>query len=702
MNDQFRLPFQPLVIWLMLALALLFVFSCKKEEPSNSDHPEQAVLDSIAHWAANGRNVNASIEHRQEQLRKAWEAAQRIQDDSARLKSYSRIQWSYLSSGDSLGFRKTNHGTRRLAQQMNDTLRVGFTYWDLGIFLSRKGVKDSAFYHLSQARKLFEALGDQGRVGRLIYSIANIQSGIKDYTGGEINAIKAIELLKPLEENFYLYRCYNLLGILAKDLKEYEKSLEYYDIADTYLEKAGAKKQSKATLDNNIGVTYREMGEHKKAIDYFTKVLGMDSLLLKDPDAYAITLTNLATSSQKIGSDNDIESLFLEALRIRDSIGDKAGMAGGSVELAQYYLARNDSAKALAAAQRAKVYAKESTNNERWLESLDLLAQLDPTNASRYSREYIRLSDSLQSEERKIRNKFARIQFETDEVEAENQLLARQKQLWTGIAVILLLLGVSIFIMITQRARNQKLSFEKEQQASNEKIFNLMLSEKQKFEEGKKLEQKRISEELHDGVLGKMLGARMVLTGLNKKADEEAINNRAEAIAALKDVEGEVRSLSHELSHAAYQQIDNFIRSIQDLLKNIADASKINHTFNYTKEVFWDDLQGDIKINVYRMVQESLQNTVKHARCQNVEVDFSVVDDQIQILIKDDGIGFDINKRKKGIGMRNIGSRIKKVDGTWQIESSPGEGTTVKLSIPIVYFSTDPQVLDEAAPMEKV
>ena len=106
-----------------------------------------------------------------------------------------------------------------------------------------------------------------------------------------------------------------------------------------------------------------------------------------------------------------------------------------------------------------------------------------------------------------------------------------------------------------------------------------------------------------------------------------------------------------------------------------------------TKEFEWDDLNGDIKINVYRMVQESLQNAVKHAKCENIVLDFSTGDNHLKMLLKDDGIGFDFGKKKRGIGIRNIRSRIKKINGSWHIDSKPGSGTTVELTIPIDYFS---------------
>lgn len=162
-----------------------------------------------------------------------------------------------------------------------------------------------------------------------------------------------------------------------------------------------------------------------------------------------------------------------------------------------------------------------------------------------------------------------------------------------------------------------------------------------------------------------------------------------------------MRSISHELSHAAYQEIHNFIRSIRDLLQNVCDAANINHTFEFADEVRWDELNGDIKINVYRMVQESLQNAVKHAQCENIELNFTAEQGQLNVLIKDDGIGFDFGKKKRGIGIRNIKSRIKKIDGTWHIDSKPGAGTSTKLTIPIKYFSQEeePQTFEQ---VEKV
>ena len=313
-------------------------------------------------------------------------------------------------------------------------------------------------------------------------------------------------------------------------------------------------------------------------------------------------------------------------------------------------------------------------------------------NAGEYAQEYITLNDSLQQAERQIRNKFARIQFETEEVEAQNALLARQRQLWIGIAVGLLLLAISIFVMISQRVKNQKLKFQQQQQEANNEIFSLMLSQKQKVEEGKQSEQKRISEELHDGVLGEMNGARMILVGLNQKSDEEAVAMRSKAIEKLQEVQEEIRTISHELSDAAYQKFHNFIISIQELLQSVGDSASLKHSFTYDEDIEWDDLNVEIKINLHRIIQECLTNCVKHARAKHVHLNFKTQRNTLLVSLKDDGVGFDTKKGKKGIGHKNISSRVDKIDGKWEVRSSKDIGTEVLVRIPITYAS-EPQEL---------
>ena len=217
--------------------------------------------------------------------------------------------------------------------------------------------------------------------------------------------------------------------------------MDYYNTAESYLKKIKDKQTYQEILNNNIGGVYQVMKDYPRAIGYFEKVLENDSVFYKDPELYARALNNLAYNRMKAGNLEGVEQKFLQALHIRDSIKDAAGMAASHYNLAEYYLLRQDSLKALEEAKKARSYAENSISNDRLLQSLGLLARADPKNAVDYSQAYIQLSDSLQLLERRERDKFARIRFETNETIAQNKLLAQQKRLWTGIALTLLLLG---------------------------------------------------------------------------------------------------------------------------------------------------------------------------------------------------------------------------------------------------------------------
>lgn len=523
----------------------------------------------------------------------------------------------------------------------------------------------------------------------MLYNMARQQGDVRDYIGSETTTIMAIERFKPLNKYKQLYNSYNNLAIIANALDEYDRAIEYYNEALYYADKLDNISSYKSRITNNMGVVYRDKKDYKEAMHFFKQVLATDSLSHLDPSLYAKALSNLAICKIKLIDTLGAYALIQKSIWLKDSLGDIRSLAASYYTFSEYSLIKKDTAASILNAKKAIELSQESSSNERLLETLSLLSEIDKKNASGYAQRYIKLNDSLQREERQARNKFARIRFETDEFIAENvqlaeqkQLLSRQKQMWTGIAVGFFLLGLSVYIIINQRSKNQKLVFQQQQQANNQEIFNLMLAQKQKVDEVKRMEQKRISEELHDGVLGKMLGARMVLTGLNKKSDSDAIQERSEAISALKNVENEVRSISHELSHTAYQKINNFVNSIESLLVT-AENYNITAIFNYDEDEDWDALRGDIKINLYRIIQETLQNAIKHSECENFFVNFNRDDDYFRLAIGDDGKGFLLNKEKKGIGIRNITSRISKLEGTWSVDTAPGKGTSISLKIPI-------------------
>ncbi len=663
-----------------IIISLCFISCGNKENKNISSSTDN---DSISIWISNSRKSSFEKQKRVQFLEKAYLANKELSTDSTRLKNLSSISLRYSSLKDSLNFRKTNAEVILLSKKNKDSITLANSYWDLGSFFKSQSIMDSSFFYFQKAHKTFLLNNKKQLAARMLLAMANIQESANDNTGAEINCIKAIEIFKSLEDYKYLSRSYNTLGIITNNLEDNDKAISYYKEAIAYDKKTNNGSIKSYSTINNLGVTNSTNKNYENAIPYFEQVLNSPDLLKKNPQLYATALNNLTSANFKLNKLDSIEKNYLKVLNIREKENNIVGISASHFYLAEYYLKVNDTSNAKKNITNAIKFAKLSSNNERLLESLKLAAKTEPENAAKYLLENINLQDSLEKEERRIRNKFARIRFETDEFIAQNELLQKQKQLWTGITAGLILLLIAIYVIVSQRSKNQKLKFTQQQQANNQEVFNLMLAQKQKVDEAKRNEQKRISEELHDGVLGKMLGARMVLTGLNKKVDPIAIAEKSKAIDALKNVEGEVRAISHELNHAAYQKIPNFINSIKELLATNAKNAKIDEEFNYNNTFDWDTLSGDIKINVYRMIQECIHNSIKHAECQKIYVNFDIHKFNFEITVGDNGKGYDFNKEKKGIGLRNIKSRINKLNGHFTVDSKLGKGTSFFFNIPI-------------------
>ena len=221
------------------------------------------------------------------------------------------------------------------------------------------------------------------------------------------------------------------------------------------------------------------------------------------------------------------------------------------------------------------------------------------------------------------------------------------------------------------------------QQEANEEIYNLMLSQQNKIEEGRTVEKKRISKELHDGILGKLFGTRLSLDSLNMVNTPDAAKTREKYLNGLKNIEEEIRKISHDLSND-FVSDSNFVDIISALIETQTQAYNLKYSFENDASINWDDFPNKTKIHIYRMLQETLQNIYKHANANEVKISFKLKNNVILMSIEDDGDGFNVNKARKGIGLKNIDSRVNEIGGIAKVFSEINKGTKFEISIPTV------------------
>ena len=563
---------------------------------------------------------------------------------------------------------------------------------NVGLYYYEKFTLDSAYLFVCNAEKISNKNKKKLFLGSILRLKANILLCHKDYSGAETAAIQALKIVTQKKYVDDIIGCYMTIGNCLEGMNNYEKALDYYNKAILKL-KALEKPQQNSELKNQthnyIARIYQKQNLHQKAIAYIEDAINFDKLKKSDLRTYSYLINTIAYSKFKLNNPKALP-LFLEVLQISESTKIAPTQVEANTHLGEYYLAKNDTLSANSYFIVAQKLAHKNQIFEDELKILRFLALANPKKTTYYSSRYIQLNDSLQSVERATRDKFARIEFETDEVtsnnkvvQAENNKLS-QRILFISLFSLLFLLVIFLWIrMNAQKNKARELLLKQEQQKANEVIYQLMLDQQQKIEEGKNIEKIRISQELHDGVMGRLSSIRLNLYVLNKKTDEETIKKCLEYIKEIQSIEKEIRKIAHDLNSNLFSSDVDFIGIVENIFTSIKNHSNIHFDLKIGDNIDWSTVSTAIKINIYRIIQEALQNIDKYAAANKVAICMAKQDATLIISIADDGVGFNTKNSKNGIGLQNMQKRTEECNGTFHIVSTPKKGTKISLAIPI-------------------
>jgi two-component system sensor histidine kinase UhpB len=213
------------------------------------------------------------------------------------------------------------------------------------------------------------------------------------------------------------------------------------------------------------------------------------------------------------------------------------------------------------------------------------------------------------------------------------------------------------------------------------KILNQKIQEQKKISraiiKAQEAEKNHIGKELHDNISQILASTKMFLSSAAKKNDavKDLIKYPLQLINSSID---EIRLLSHK----QVTPLKNI--NLKQLVSNLIEPLNVN---NSTQIVFSYDVNGltvddDLKLNIYRIIQEQLNNIIKHAAASNVLIAIKAADKSIHVIVSDDGKGFKPGIKRKGIGISNMINRIESYNGKLKIKSSPGNGCKINVEIP--------------------
>jgi len=663
---------------------LIVFFACTKKNSINQTATSSE--DSLSTYLSKANDFSSTTKKRQNYIQKAYEIVINQPNDSLQRDNLFRIANRYYNLNDWKEYHKISQIVLEKAISSNDTISTAKAYSYLGDYYGAQGVSDSAFLYYFKAEKMYIRLNNNLDLAKTRLNKAQLQYNESDFSGSEISALKGVRVLKNEKANNTVYELYNLLGLIYNELGEYDKAIEFHNKALAMIddETSPVEFQFKATSLNNLGLVYQNLNEFRQATSYFQKGLEhKKDLLLYKPFVYAMLLDNLGYSRLKEKDSNGLPDLFYESLKVRDSLQLPIGIMLVQIHISEYFASKKDTTKAIQYSNEALETARKSKNYRNLLLPLKQLAVIEPSKATMYNKEYIHINDSLQKADRNIAEKFTRIEYETEEIKQENTDLTTQNRNLVYIFGSVLILGMFLYIIKAQKAKNRELLYKQEQQKANEEIYNLMISQQSNVETIRVKEKKRVAQELHDGVLGRMFGVRMNLDSLNKIYDESASVQRNSYLTELKNIEQDIREISHDLNREKSELINNFVAIVDNLFEEQKKTFSTKLVSNIDSTIKWETISNAVKINLYRIVQESLQNINKYANASIVKIEFKKETDNLFLQISDDGIGFNVNRGKKGIGLQNMVSRINECKGTFEIKSKKGDGTIITVTVPI-------------------
>ncbi|PJJ08103.1 signal transduction histidine kinase [Flavobacterium sp. 1] len=670
----------------------IFFIGCERKN-QNSYTSNANNLDSLISTSTY-KNIT-----KEERLEKALLASEIIQKNDTLVMSsdyYFELADSFFQLGES---EKCIHLLQKLYQKsilLNDNEGIQNASYSIAIVYNKETKYDSAYYYFTKSEKVLLKEKNENLLGNVKIWKAEILSFKNDYVGAEKLAIEALKYGIEKKNNLLIYNCYLTLGSTLVGLDNYEKAVDYYNKAIEISEKLKSNSNYlsyKCQPYNHIANIYVKTQEYEKAIAFAKQGLAIANFKKVDPPIYCYLTNKLAYSKFKLGNKSSLKQ-FEETLKIGDRINNIPVQITSKTYLGEYYLNQKNYSIANYYLKEALLQARKNNLFEDELTILKLLTLASPQNEFYYTNKYIYLKDSLQDVERTSRNKYARIEFETDQIiqekiiaENKKNEISKQFILYAIMSALVLLL---LLIILYRKNNNIKLEklFRKQEQALNDsQIYNLMLSNQQKMEEGKLIEKQRISRDLHDGIIGKLSAIRMNLYEIKYSQSPESIKKYLEHIAEMKNIEEEIRNLTHELNTNVFSGSDDFETTIKALFTELNNnpITKINIAID--PRIDWSLVDINVKMNLYRVFQEALQNINKYADAYIITIAIAKSETGISIQIADNGKGFDLTQAKKGIGLKNMNHRAMELKGQFSIESKQNIGTKINLSIPIEFNS---------------
>jgi two-component system, NarL family, sensor kinase len=508
---------------------------------------------------------------------------------------------------------------------------------------------DSAVELYLQAANILKETGDEQKIINSYYNLSGIYKYLGDTTKTFFYARETNKIAKKTNDTVHLIRGLIVLGEAYNFIKNYDSLL--------IVSEKGLKLASTQQMTFAIGIFNNFIG-----LSYTNKTMQYDS---------AIRHYNIA-----LAAFDNINIQFDKALVLQN--------------MGNAYLKKKDYINAIKfSKQSAEISKNLKLDQVQTLSLMDLVQAEEKIGnipeSYKYLKQYVGLNDSIQN--RNIQKKVYDLEAKYLAQKKEMIMLSQQKiikqknQLNYLLASGMLLLLAIITLLYFNYHNKQKL--QQQQIVKLETQQRLTVTEA--VLKGEEQERTRMAKDLHDGLGGMLSGIKysfnnmkgnMVMTANNAQAFERSMDMLDSSIK-------EMRRVAHNMMPEALVKF-GLDTALKDFCNEIHQSGALQVSY---QSIGLDNIviEQTVEITIYRVVQELVNNTMKHAAAKSAIVQVTKSDDTLSVTVEDDGRGFDTNilKKAKGIGWSNIQNRVEFLKGKIDVDSQHRKGTSVHIEINI-------------------
>ena len=662
---------------------------------SQPQYKSQAVIayHSLGFIAYRKSNYPAALQW----LQKAENAFNQATDSLDISHTYKKTGMVYTRLGKHEQALRYHQKSLAIAKARKDQKGISATYHAIANVYYFKGDYDQSIRYFKQSLKINRVLGKTQNRQDAIGSLLNNIGGLYGEKGNYFTALEyfhqSLKIRLESKNKPGTASCYYNIGEIYRLLTEHDKAIEFYYKA-LPIRKSIGEKTGVIECYNSLGTTYNKLGKPTKALEYFLQSNQL-AKSIQNKGELGRSLLGLAQTWLALGKLIKAQAAFEKSLKLSQQIGQKSLIAQSQVGLANlfrqtqkwtmaigygqkgYRLAREIGQK-YTVKQATEILANAYAKTQQYQKAFDFLTIFKNTSDSLINAENIKKITILESQQQyEIEKQKQALELAQKEMlmkaELRQQKRLRRSTVFGLSMSFLLVLVILLFFYYRYRVQQrQKWSQELKRQEQLKRNAVIAAQEAQ---------QKKIAQELHDGVGQLLVALKLNLEAIAKNIGHHSPSSWENALQLLDKVTNDVRAVSH-LAMPNLIKSDGLVMALEHLMEKTFGYDTIAYTFEHYN--LQEKYPETLEINVYRVIQELISNVIKHANATQVNLQIYQVEQTLYVRFEDDGRGFDTQKMTSaGVGLLSIGSRVDFLSGNIHFEKEENGGMVVKVSLPL-------------------